>query len=220
MVYSRRVGDRNLFLQGNIFLCDTLPHLYRDGCDRVCDMEKDNETTGYIKKVVIIGPECTGKTTLARALAKHYNTTWVPEYARQYIDSLDRPYREEDLLTIANGQIIGENSKVRTANKLLICDTNLLVIKIWQEYKYGKCYQEILDQVALSRYDLYLLTYIDVPWENDPQRENPGLRRFFFDLFKRELETRDLKFIEVRGGLGQRSQTAIKAIDKLFDPAG
>ena len=71
-------------------------------------MEKNNEATGYIKKVVIIGPECTGKTTLAQVLAQHYNTAWVPEYAREYIDSLDRPYREEDLLAIANGQVMGE----------------------------------------------------------------------------------------------------------------
>ena len=92
------------------------------------------------------------------------------------------------------------------------------MIKIWQEHKYGKCYQEILDRIKASRYDLYLLTYIDVPWENDPQRENPGLRRFFFDLFKRELEVRGLKFIELRGGLSKRSQAAIKAIDQLFEP--
>ncbi len=181
-------------------------------------MEKNNEATGYIKKVVIIGPECTGKTTLAQVLAQHYNTAWVPEYAREYIDSLDRPYREEDLLAIANGQVMGENNGVRTANKVLICDTDLLVIKIWQEHKYGKCYQEILDRIKASRYDLYLLTYIDVPWENDPQRENPGLRRFFFDIFKKELEARGLKFIELRGELSKRSQAAIKAIDQLFEP--
>ena len=165
---------------------------------------------------MIIGPECTGKTTLAKSLAKHYNTTWVPEYARAYIDALERPYKEEDLLTIAKGQINGEQGLLQKANQVLICDTDLLVIKVWQEYKYGKCHQEILDKIKSRHYDLYLLTYIDVPWEDDPQRENPGLRDFFFETFRKELQSRGLKFIELKGELSKRKQEAVKAIDQLL----
>ena len=104
----------------------------------------------------------------------------MPEYAREFIDRLNRDYQESDLVDIAKGQIASEVNLEAQANNLLICDTNLLVLKIWSEYKYGACDQEILDLIKKRKYDLYLLTYIDVPWADDPQREHPHLRDFFY----------------------------------------
>lgn len=178
-------------------------------------MEKDSGSNS-VKKIVLVGPECTGKSTMASLLAKYYNTVWVPEYARQYIDRLDRPYEEKDLPIIAKGQINLEDSMINKANKLLICDTDLTVIKIWSEHKFGACYDEIIYEYNKRHYDLHILTGIDVPWDDDPQRENPHLREFFYDAFKNELIQRGGKFIEVSGDHYTRKRDAVRAIDNLL----
>lgn len=181
-------------------------------------MEQNNESTGSeLKKIVVIGPESTGKSSLSSALASHYNTQWVPEYARKYIDQLKRPYEESDLLEIARGQILIEEEKASISKNVLICDTDLIVIKIWYEYKYGYCPKEILSEIAQRKYDLYLLTYIDIPWENDPQREYPHLREYFFNLFKNELEQYNLPFVEISGEFEERKRLAVDAIERILD---
>jgi len=180
-------------------------------------MEKDyGFGSGIIKRVALVGPESTGKSTLAASLATHYGTAWVPEYAREYIDRLGREYAERDLLEIAKGQIAAEINLEKNARGILICDTNLLVIKVWSEYKYGGCNQEILDMIKKRKYDLHLLTYIDVPWSDDPQREHPHLRDFFYTVYKNELIARNLPFIEVSGEFYERKKKAIEAIDALL----
>ena len=169
-----------------------------------------------IIKVSIVGPECTGKSTLASLLAKYYNTVWVEEYARHYIDRLERPYEEKDLRDIALGQMKWEDELAKKANRVLICDTDLLVIKIWAEHKYGVAYPEILEAYNSRQYDLHILTGAEIPWEEDPQRENPVLRDFFYTTFKKELETKNANFIEVSGNHYERQKKAVKAIDQLL----
>lgn len=171
-----------------------------------------------IKKVAIVGPECTGKSELSAFLAQHYQTNWVKEYARDYLDNLNRPYEESDLLKIAHGQLRMEDEWASEANELLICDTNLLVIKIWSEYKYGHCNEEIIRLLKSRTYDLLLLTYIDIPWEEDPQREHPEEREKLWDIYKREVEQLGMPFIVVSGDRSQRRNTAIIAVDKLLIP--
>ncbi len=179
-------------------------------------MEQNNPSTEGVKRIALVGPECTGKSTLASLLAKYYNTVWVPEYARHYIDRLDRPYEEKDLLIIAKGQIEHEDDLAKKANKLLICDTDLTVIKIWGEHKYGASYDEIIDEYHKRTYDLHLLMGIDMPWHDDPQRENPELRQFFYDLFKKELTERQTNFVEISGEHYQRQNKAIEAINRII----
>lgn len=178
-------------------------------------MEKN--TSASILKISLVGPECTGKSTLASLLAKYYDTVWVPEYAREYIDRLDRPYQESDLPTIAKGQVALEDEMIKMANRLLICDTDLTVIKIWSEHKYGACYPEVLELYNSRPYDLHILTGIDVPWDDDPQRENPQLRQFFYDTFKNELIQHGANFIEISGTHYERQKLAVKAIDELLE---
>lgn len=168
-----------------------------------------------VKRIVVIGPECTGKTDLAEFLASHYATQCVPEYARGYLDNLVRPYNQDDLITIAHGQTRIEDEFARTANQFLICDTNLYVIKIWSEFKYGECAPEILDQIKNRSYDLYLLTYVDVPWEDDPQREHPDKRNELYEIYLNELRTQPVPFVEIRGDRDARRQKAIEAIEAL-----
>src|SRR5690606_35150104 len=139
-----------------------------------------------VKKVVVVGPECTGKSDLSAFLAEHFKTDWVPEYARNYIDNLVRPYNEDDLLTIARGQLRVEDEFARTADKLIICDTNLYVIKVWSEFRFGQCDPEILNEIEKRSYDLYLLTNIDIPWQDDPQREHPQQREELYDIYLKE----------------------------------
>lgn len=170
-----------------------------------------------IKKVCITGPECTGKSDLAAFLAAHYKTAWVPEYARAYLDKLNHPYQQDDLTKIAHGQLRLEDEWAREANRVLICDTNLLTIKIWSEYKYGGCDAEILRLLQPPTHDLYLLCFIDVPWENDPQREHPDKREHFWEIYKTEVTKIGVPYLEIRGTREVRRQAAMQAVDGLLN---
>jgi NadR type nicotinamide-nucleotide adenylyltransferase len=169
-----------------------------------------------IKKVCVIGPECTGKTELSQHLASYYQTNWVDEYARAYLQKLGKPYQQADLVKIAHGQLRMEDEWARDTQRLLICDTNLIVIKIWSEFKYGHCDREILSLIDQRHYDLYLLTYIDIPWQDDPLREHPGKREELFRLYEDELKKQATPVVHIKGERSLRRQTAIEAIDRLL----
>ena len=169
-----------------------------------------------IKKVCVIGPECTGKTDLSQYLASYYQTNWVDEYARAYLQKLAKPYQQADLLKIAHGQLRMEDEWERDTGRLLICDTNLIVIKIWSEFKYGQCDPEILFLIQKRHYDLYLLTYIDIPWQDDPLREHPGKREELFQIYEAELKSQNAPVVQIKGSREIRRQTAVEAIDRLL----
>ncbi|HEU5147660.1 MAG TPA: ATP-binding protein [Chryseosolibacter sp.] len=173
--------------------------------------------TNDLRRIVIIGPECTGKSELSALLADTYQTVWVKEYAREYLDQLDRPYGPDDLKLIAHGQTAHEDAMAMRANKVLICDTDLYVIKVWSNFKYGYCDPEILDMIARRRYDLYLLTYIDIPWVSDPLREHPDQREELYAIYLREMENQSVPFVEVKGNRQERRAIATKAIDSLLE---
>lgn len=168
-----------------------------------------------VKKVAIIGPECTGKSDLSNYLAEQFHTEWVPEYARGYIDNLTRPYEQHDLLTIAHGQLRLEDAYTRNAEGILFCDTNLYVIKIWSEFKFGSCPPEILQNIETRKYDLYLLTYIDIPWQEDPQREHPHKREELYQIYLKQMKEQTVPFVEIKGDRELRRKTAVEAITKL-----
>lgn len=167
-------------------------------------------------KIVATGPESTGKTTLASQLAKHFHTIWVPEFARTYIDGLKRPYREADLLEIAKGQVALEDEMTVKAGSLLFLDTSLEVIKIWAEFRFGRCHPWILEQLGKSRHDLYLLCVPDLPWAFDPQRENPEDREELFRLYLKVLTEMQLPFQEISGAGEVRLAQAIYTITKIL----
>ena len=183
--------------------------------------EKFVQEPSDLIKIVIYGPESTGKTTLAQQLARHYQTVWVPEYAREYLqnkwDREQKPCEPEDLLPIAEGQMRLENKLARKADKVLICDTDLLETKVYSEaYYLGSC-DPILDKYArLNQYDLYLLTDIDVPWEKDDLRDKPKERERMFNYFKAALEENNREFVILSGDKPTRLRTAISYIDKLL----
>ncbi|MCK0158639.1 ATP-binding protein [Cellulophaga sp. F20128] len=185
-------------------------------------MEKKyrQEPTDLIK-IVLFGPESTGKTTLSEQLARHYNSVWVPEYAREYLQNKWNNERKtcepNDLLPIAEGQMKLENTLSKKASNVLICDTDLLETKVYSEaYYVGDC-DPILEKHALENtYDLYLLTYIDIPWEADDLRDKPEEREEMFNYFKNTLLKYDRNFIILKGNKPTRLATAINHIDKLL----
>ena len=169
-----------------------------------------------VKKIVIVGPESTGKTELSKFLAHHYNSVWVPEFARDYLNTLGRPYREEDLLTIAKGQLTLEKNLIKNAHPFLICDTNLLVIKIWSEFKYHRCDPYILSHLKEPGVFHYLLTNIDLPWEDDPLREHPHSRGDLFALYQDELQKQNTPFTLIQGERQQRRNQAIEVLSHFL----
>ena len=184
--------------------------------------EKLKQEPSNLVKIVLFGPESTGKTTLAAQLAKHYKTEWVPEYAREYLqDKWDREQQTcqpEDLLPIAVGQIALENQLSKKADKLLICDTDLLETKVYSEaYYLGFC-DPILEKYALqNQYDLYLLTSIDIPWEKDDLRDKPMEREQMFAYFRDTLIKYNRNFVTLKGTEELRFQNAVKSIDQLLE---
>lgn len=166
--------------------------------------------------VTIVGPECTGKTDLTRFLAEHFAADWVPEYARAYLNKLLRGYEEVDLLKIAHGQLRLEDEWRQGSNRVLFCDTNLIVIKVWSEAKYNHCSEEILRLMTSRHYDLLLLTNIDVPWENDPQREHPDKREHFMDIYRKEAAASGIPVVEISGEREARRARAIDAVQQLI----
>ena len=170
----------------------------------------------FAKTIVITGPESTGKTTLAAQLSTHFQAQWLPEYARGYINGLDKPYSENDLLKIAKGQVAAENAALNKTNELLFLDTSSEVIKIWSEYKYGRCHPWILKQIATRKHGLYLLCRPDITWQFDPQRENPYNRDKIFDRYLEELKNQNTNFVEINGLNYTRLNNAILHVESYI----
>ena len=168
-----------------------------------------------MKKIVIIGPESTGKTSLTRQLAAHFQCPMVEEYARSYIDQLDRPYNKDDLFEIARGQIRLEDSFEQHNAPYLFCDTDLRVIKIWSNFKYQDVHPWIMYQIGNRQYHAYLLTDIDLPWQPDPQREHPDQRRQLFEIYQTEIESSGVPFSIISGSGPQRFENAVKFITSI-----
>lgn len=181
-----------------------------------------------IKKIVIIGPESTGKSTLCKELAAHYNTVWVKEYAREYLLKNGTNYSFENLLDIAKGQVENEESgirsleagnyKLQTTNyKPVFIDTDMHVMKVWCEFVFEKCHHWILNRIVERKYDLYLLCNIDLPWVKDELREYPDLvsRQKLYHHYKDIMINQPVPWVDISGNYEERLQKAIASIDKL-----
>ncbi|MEK7199782.1 MAG: ATP-binding protein [Bacteroidota bacterium] len=194
-----------------------------------------------IKKIVIIGPESTGKSTLCESLAQHYGMQWCPEFAREYLITNGKEYSFNDLLTIAKGQLaledeyetivksqwsmvndrtwINPHSLITTKKSpLLFIDTDMYVTKVWCEYVFEKCHQFILDQIVNRKYDLYLLCHTDLPWVKDDLREYPdaGIRNELYHIYKDLLINQQVPWVEIGGSHEDRSLMAIAAVEEYL----
>lgn len=172
-------------------------------------------------KVVLFGPESTGKTTLSKQLARHYNSVWVREYAREYLQDKWNNERKtcepKDLLPIAIGQMKLENESAQKTDSVLICDTDLLETKVYSEAYYSGTCDPILETYALKNvYNLYFLTYIDTPWEADDLRDKPNERVRMFKAFETALKTYQKPYVLLKGSKEERFKLAVQHIDNLL----
>ena len=170
-----------------------------------------------LKKIIIIGPESTGKSTLCTQLAAHFNTRWCPEYAREYLLEHGTDYSYDNLLTIAKGQWALENQYAVNTEDLLFVDTDQYVMKVWCEFVFNQCHTWILNRVADQRADLYLLTNIDLPWVQDELREYPneGPRKELYHIYRDILVNQDVPWVEISGNYEERLKLAISSVSSL-----
>ena len=183
-----------------------------------------------IIKVVVIGPESTGKSSLCEHLANHYNTEWVKEYAREYLLTNGTEYSYDNLLEIAKGQFALENAAIQlvenkatntsasnSSSEIILLDTNMYVLKVWCEFVFEKCHPWILNQIVENSYDLYLLCDVDLPWVKDELREYPDLeiRERLYHHYKDLLVNQSTPWVNISGNYQQRLDNAINAIDSV-----
>ena len=193
------------------------------------------------KKIVIIGPESTGKSTLCELLSQHYRMQWCPEFAREYLLTNGKEYDFDDLLAIAKGQLALEDEYTAMVNSqwarvddltsvnahslltthpapLLFIDTDMYVMKVWCEYVFGKCHQFILDQIVGRQYDLYLLCNTDLPWVKDELREYPdeATRKELYHIYKDLLINQRVPWVEISGDYDDRLLLAIDAVEEYL----
>ena len=166
-------------------------------------------------KIIVTGPESSGKTTLCKALSKHYNLPFTKEFAREYLTDLGKNYLQEDLLEIAKGQF--ENEQLTTnKQQISLHDTDLITLKIWSNYKYGNCENWILEQIEKQKVEnrFYLLCKPDLKWDYDPLRENPTNRNVLLEIYKQEIENLGHKFFIIKGE--ERNEQAIESLATNF----
>ncbi|MES2650985.1 MAG: ATP-binding protein [Bacteroidota bacterium] len=166
-----------------------------------------------VKKIAIVGPESTGKSTISQALAKHYNVPWVPEYARYYCAALTSDCTLQDEINMFHGQVALEESVLAMAETdFIICDTTFLTVKIWSDEILGAAPTVVLDALKTRKYDFYVLLDIDLPWQEDPLRDFPHMRQHFMGIWHKELKILQANYTVV-GGIDNRLQNTINAID-------
>ena len=166
-------------------------------------------------KIIVTGPESSGKTTLCKALSKHYNLPFTKEFAREYLTDLGKNYLQEDLLKIATRQL--ENEQLIINNQQIsLHDTDLITLKIWSDYKYGNCNNWILEQIEKQKVEnrFYILCKPDLKWDYDPLRENPTNRNELLEIYKQELENLGHKFLIIKGE--DRNEQAIESLSTNF----
>lgn len=169
----------------------------------------------FVIKIAIVGPESSGKTTLAEGLMIDRRAWHVSEVAREYLNDLDRPYAEGDLLEIAKAQAQNEDTIVEDPKGVMVCDTDMITIRIWSEEKFGRCHPWILKQSEERHYDLWLLCKPDIPWEPDPMRENPHDRDRLFTVYEGLLKWLEKPYLIIEGSRKERLAAASKAIAEL-----
>ncbi|MBC7418823.1 MAG: ATP-binding protein [Pedobacter sp.] len=170
-----------------------------------------------VKKIAIVGPESTGKSTISIQLAKHYHVDWVPEYARYYCEALTQPCTLQDEENMFFGQLALEDAVIATTEKdFVICDTTFVTVKIWSDETLGETPEVVLAALPKRPYDLYLLMDIDLPWEDDPLRDFPNQREYFMEVWHKELKALNANYKVIGGSGDERVENAIIALDSFL----
>lgn len=169
-----------------------------------------------LKKIAVVGPESTGKSTMAQHLAAQLGTICVPEYARYYCANLNNVYSLADEVNMFYGQQALEEALLPMAkHQLLICDTTIMTIKIWCDHLFGETPKEVTDEIKNRPYDLYLLMDIDLPWQDDPLRDFPEQRDHFMKIWRQELDALGANYMLVSGLGEERLKNGEQALQLL-----
>lgn len=170
-----------------------------------------------MKTIVLTGPESTGKSTLTQLLAEHYNSIWVKEYAREYIEQLNKPYEFDDVLKMAQIQLEQENKAESTKSSYLFLDTDLTVFKVWIHEKYNQQVDWIEKEINSSKNKVFFLCDIDIPWQADPLREHPDLkdRQRIFNQYLQIMQQNNFDYHIISGDLETRLKKCIEIVDSL-----
>lgn len=175
------------------------------------------------KRIVLLGPESTGKSYLSEQLATHYNAVWCPEYAREYLMLLGRPYTADDLLIIAQNQVELSNKYIQDAIEKNISavffDTDMYVMKVWSEVVFGICHPWILEQLQKQEVDFYMLCKPDIPWVQDELREYPEqqIRDDLFAIYEEQMQQQTMPWTIISGDHEVRLQQSVEAVRHLFN---
>jgi NadR type nicotinamide-nucleotide adenylyltransferase len=191
-------------------LCEVVPELWQ--------LDYFMETYNKQIRIVVTGPESTGKTTLAKQLAEYYHGNYIPEYARQFIEQLPRDYTFEDVEAIAMAQVKQFQETRDSSDRIFIFDTWLIITKVWFNWVFCETPLWLEDQIRSCPIDLFLLCHPDLPWEADRVRENGGENRVrLFNQYREELNKYGFNFVEISGTGKDRLTNTIAAISNIFD---
>ena len=168
-------------------------------------------------KIAVTGPESSGKSQLSEALARHYGTSWAREYAREYLPEEGGTYGLSDLDEICRGQIRNEERAIKSADELCFFDTDMLVLKVWSEFRFGTLSPVLQAAIEERTYDLRLLCRPDLPWHPDPLRESPSAaeREELFAIYRSELEAVGAKYFIVDGLGEDRLRNALRFLKSV-----
>lgn len=166
-------------------------------------------------KIAVVGPESTGKSTMAKYLAKELKTLAVPEYARYYCEHLNREYTLQDEVNMFYGQVALEEAFLASEPSVIVCDTTILTVKIWCDHLFGETPKEVTDEIKKRQYNFYLLMDIDLPWEDDPLRDFPTERAHFMQVWKDELDALNANYRIVSGLGEERLKNGLREVELL-----
>lgn len=169
-----------------------------------------------IKRVVMIGPESTGKTEMAEYLASCFNDLWMPEFAREYVEKLQRPYIYNDVEIIARKQVELETEFARKAKHCLFIDTDLIITKVWFDIVFKLCPSWVVESIQKMPRDLYLLFKPDIPWVYDGVRENSENREKLFEIYQQELNIFGFPYKVIEGKGQARFLMGKEHVDSCF----
>ena len=164
-------------------------------------------------RIAITGPESSGKTSLAEQLAKHFSADLITEFARTYLEAQDGKYTKSDLPIIASGHL---SNIIKSQNSIQIIDTDFIGMKIWSDYRFQNTEESIIELIHQNTFDAHILCTPDIPWEEDPLRENQHDRDVLFELFQQELQAFNKEYIVVAGSHDNRFKESVSYVQALL----
>jgi NadR type nicotinamide-nucleotide adenylyltransferase len=166
-------------------------------------------------RISVVGGESTGKSTLVAALAKRYDTAYVPEFARDYLSVHGSEYTPEQAPILAKGQMAREDDYARLADRVLFCDTDAMTTMLWSEFYFGRAVPEIVALAEAHVHDLYVLCANELAWEDDGLRRSEGSGAWFDERLREVMDATGRRYIVASGDIDERVRQVVEVLDGL-----